>query len=63
MRKVTRPFTVFEIATELNLDVSERYQFITAGKEEQQKFIRMKLMYQHQLLEREEKSRNVFHLN
>lgn len=58
-----RSCSIFEIANELSLDFSERYKFITLPENRQQKFLRHKVNYQLQLLEHEEKSKDVFHLN
>lgn len=61
--KQPRNCSVYEIANELNLDFPERYKFMTLEEERQQKFLHGKVAYQIQLLEHEEKSRDVFHLN
>ncbi len=58
-----RSCSIYEIANELNLDFPERYKFITLQEDRQQKFLGNKIAYQIQLLEHEEKSRDVFHLN
>lgn len=58
-----RNCSVYEIANELNLDFPDRYKFITLADERQQKFLNGKIAYQIQILEHEEKSRDVFHLN
>lgn len=58
-----RTCSVFEIANELNLDFPDRYKFMTLQEDRQQKFLHNKIEYQIQLLEHEEKSRDVFHLN
>jgi uncharacterized protein len=55
--------TIFEIANELNFDFTDRYKFITHEDKRQQKFLHHKLQYMLQLLDHEEKSRDVFHLN
>jgi hypothetical protein len=55
--------TIYEIANQLNLDFADRYKFITHKDERQQKFLHHKLQYMLQLLDHEEKSRDVFHLN
>lgn len=58
-----RSCTIYEIANELNFDFQDRYKFVTISEEKQQKFLASKLGYQIQILEHEEKSRDVFHLN
>lgn len=58
-----RSCSIYEIANELNFDFPDRYKFITLKEERQQKFLGNKIAYQIQLLEHEEKSRDVFHLN
>jgi uncharacterized protein len=57
------PFTVYQIANELNLDFPDRYKFITQSPGQQHKFLKNKVIYQLQLLSHEEKSRDNFHLN
>jgi hypothetical protein len=56
-------FTIFQIANELNLDFPDRYKFMTMPEERQQVFLKQKVTYQTQLIDHEEKSRDVFHLN
>ena len=58
-----RSCSIYEIANEMNFDFPDRYKFITLEEERQQKFLGNKIAYQIQLLEHEEKSRDVFHLN
>jgi hypothetical protein len=58
-----RSCSIFEIANELSLDFADRYKFVTLMEDRQQKFLKSKVSYHLQLLEHEEKSRDVFHLN
>jgi hypothetical protein len=56
-------FTVYQIANELNLDFPERYKFMTLSAEKQQHYLKTKVSYQTVLMEHEEKSRDIYHLN
>jgi uncharacterized protein len=56
-------FTIFQIANKLNFDFPDRYKFMTMSIDKQQMFLKQKVTYQTQLIEHEEKSRDVFHLN
>jgi len=56
-------FNVYQIANELNLDFPERYKFMTLKEDKQQIFLKQKVVYQTVLMEHEEKSRDIFHLN
>lgn len=58
-----RSCSIFEIANELNLDFADRYKFITLKGSKQHTFLDRKIAYQLQLMEHEEKSKDVFHLN
>lgn len=65
-RKINRhftPFTLYQVATELNLDLSERYKLLTLPALKKDSFLIMQLKFQMHLILQEEKSRNVFHLN
>lgn len=56
-------FSTFSIAQELNFEVSERYEFLLADENHREKFLMQRIKYQMDLLQHEEKSRDVFHLN
>jgi hypothetical protein len=56
-------FSTFQIAQELNLDLFERYRFLTTSSEKQQAFLINRLKFQMHVLLQEEKSKDVFHLN
>lgn len=65
-RNVTNHFTAFDfyqIANELNLDIHERYKFLTSSSENKEKFLVGQLKFQLHILKEEERSKNVFHLN
>lgn len=55
--------TIFAIAQELNLDISERYQLLMHAPSARERFLMVKIRYLIALLKKEEESRNVFHLN
>lgn len=56
-------FNVFQIACELNLDVNDRYRFLTLPDENKEAFLLNRIKFQIHLLQQEEKSKDVFHLN
>jgi uncharacterized protein len=56
-------FSNFQIAQELNLDLFDRYKFLTSSSERQHSFLINQLKFQMHLLVQEEKSKDVFHLN
>jgi hypothetical protein len=65
-RNITNPFTAFDlyqIANELNLDLNDRYKFLTSSADKKESFLITRLKYQLHLLKQEEKSKDVFHLN
>ena len=57
------PFNIYQIANELNLDVNDRYKFITSSEEQRESFLNNRIRFQSHLLHQEEKSKNVYHLN
>ncbi len=59
----SRAFSIYQIANELNFDFPDRYKFMTQSSEQQHKFLKNKVTYQLQLLNHEEKSKDIFHLN
>ncbi len=66
MRNITNPFTAFnlyQIANELNLDLVDRYKFLTASTEKKEHFLITRFKYQLHILQQEEKSKDLFHLN
>jgi Lon protease-like protein len=65
-RNITRYegfFSLYHVAQELNLDLPERYQFLTSDQSARESFLLKKLRFQKHLLTQEERSRNLFHLN
>lgn len=65
-RNITNHFTAFDfyqIANELNLDIHERYKFLTSSSENKERFLVGQLKFQLHILKEEERSKNVFHLN
>ena len=66
LRNITQQptaFNCFQIANELNLDVSERYKFLTLGSNLQENFLQNRIRFQTHLLHQETKSKDVYHLN
>lgn len=65
-RKITRyqgQFNVFSMAQELSLDISERYKLLLATPEARERKLTTRIKFQMYLLEREELSRDLYHLN
>ena len=65
-RNITNHFTAFDfyqIANELNLDVHDRYKFLTLPPDKKETFLITHLKFQLHILKQEERSKNVFHLN
>ena len=65
-RKINRHFTAFtlyQVATELNLDLSERYKLMTLPPQKRDAYLIAQLTFQMHILQREEQSKDVFHLN
>ena len=56
-------FNLFQIANELNLDTVDRYRFLTLADEKRESFLLNRVKFQIALLEREEASKDNFHLN
>ena len=56
-------FNLFQIANELNLDIVDRYRFLTIRDDKRESFLFNRIKFQIDLLEREEKSRDNYHLN
>jgi len=65
-RNITRQqgfFSLYTMAQELNLEVNDRYTFLTADQPGRINFLIQRVKYQTQILNQEEKSKDVFHLN
>lgn len=56
-------FTIFQIANELNMDFSDRYAFLMSPEESREKFLIRRIKFLIHLLQQEQKSKDVFHLN
>jgi hypothetical protein len=54
---------LFEIANELGLDTSDRYKFLVIPEAKREAFLANRIRFQLQILEREERSKDNFHLN
>ena len=66
MRNITEqsvPFNIYQIANELSLDVNDRYRFITLDPPHREAFLANRIRFQTHLLNQEQKSRDVYHLN
>lgn len=65
LRKIRRQtsFTVFQMATELNLDFADRYKFLTADPEKKEVILLNRLKFLIHALQVELSSKDVFHLN
>jgi hypothetical protein len=65
-RKINRHFTAFtlyQVATELNLDLFDRYKLITIAPEKKDSFLIRHLQFQLHVMQQAENSKDVFHLN
>lgn len=65
-RKISKhvsTFTLYQIASELNMDVSDRYTFLTSEESVRERFLINRIRFLIHLLEQEQKSKDVFHLN
>jgi Lon protease-like protein len=65
-KNIQRHLTVYnlhQIALELNLDVVDRYRFLTASDEKREPFLVARMKFQLHLLHEEERSKDKFHLN
>jgi len=65
-RKISRhftSFTLYQVATELNLDIPDRYKLLTSPGLRKDAFLISQLKYQLHILQQEENSKDVFHLN
>lgn len=56
-------FNVYAVAIELNLDIHARYDFLLTEGKGRETFLIQHLRYQLHLLDQEERSRDVYHLN
>lgn len=56
-------FTLYQIACELNLDLLDRYRFLTLPHEKKESFLLEQIRFQLHVMQQEEKSKDVYHLN
>ena len=56
-------FNLFQIAGELNLDTADRYKFLVIPENKREPFLINRIKFQLYILEREENSKDNFHLN
>ena len=56
-------FNLFQMAVELNLDLFDRYKFLSFKYEKKIQFLHSQLKFHLHLLGQEEKSKDLFHLN
>ena len=65
-RRINRHFTAFtlyQVATELNLDLFDRYKLITLSENKRETFLLSQLKFQLHVIRQEEKCKDVYHLN
>lgn len=65
-RKITRHFTAFtlyQVAVELDLDLFDRYRLMIQPESRKEKFLISYLQFKLQVIQLEQNSRDVFHLN
>jgi len=56
-------FTMYQMAGELNLDLYDRYKFLTSAEDRKIKFLTSQLKFQLHLLQQEERAKDFYHLN
>jgi uncharacterized protein len=56
-------YGLFQIASELGLDITDRYKFLTAAEDKREAFILNRVKFQMHILLQEEKSKDTFFLN
>lgn len=56
-------FTLYQLATELNLDIYDRYRLLTMPEEKRERFLLRQLHFLLHVIRHEENSRDVYHLN
>ena len=65
-RKISKhvsTFSLYQIANELNMDFSDRYAFLMSDEAARERFLIIRIRFLTHLLEQEQKSKDVFHLN
>lgn len=66
LRNINRhiaPFNLYQVAHELNMDVSDRYKFLLHDDAQKEVFLMNSVRFQIYLLNQVEKSKDLFHLN
>ncbi len=66
LRNISQNLTIFnlyQIANELNLDVTDRYKFLTTPEDKREAFVLNRVKFQMHLLQQEERSRDNYYLN
>ncbi len=56
-------FTLYQVACELNMDLLDRYKFLTLSAETKEGFLLKQLNFQLHVIGQEERSKDVYHLN
>lgn len=65
-RHIVRPesfFNPYSVAIALSLDLNDRYDFLLADAKSREAFLIQRIRYQLHLIDQEERSKDVFHLN
>lgn len=65
-RKISKhvsTFSLYQVACELNMDTSDRYAFLMSDESVRERFLINRIRFLTHLLEQEQKSKDVFHLN
>jgi hypothetical protein len=57
------PINIFQIANELSMDIVDRYRFLTMAEKKREMFLANRIRFLMYLLEREELSKDIYHLN
>ena len=63
INQYSTPFSVYQIACELSLDLNDRYKFLRLPDDKHDQFLLNRLRYQLHLLSSEARSKDVYHLN
>lgn len=56
-------FNLYQIATEIGLDITDRYRFLTSPENKREVFVLNRIKFQLHLLQQEEKSKDNYYLN
>ena len=56
-------FTLYQVATELNLDLFDRYKLVTMPHGKRESFLISQLKFQLHVIRQEQSSKDVYHLN